>query len=270
MNPEVVDFKNECLSIADIIKDLPSQAYLTPTGFKNWTIENILCHLILGNQGAVLSLQDPEAFQARFKEMRAERAAGVPNAEVERARVGDAHGEALLKQWLQSVDEIVEAFGEIDLKQRVPWAKTMSARSSVSARLMENWAHAQAIYDMLGIDRPDTDRISSIVYLGVNTFGWTFENQGVAAPGPRPAVRLSTGSGTTWEFDAQEDSQDLIEGSALAFCQVVTQVRNIADTDLTVIGEVAQTWMQQAQCFAGPPHPVPAPGTRHKKLENIE
>jgi len=42
----------------------------------------------------------------------------------------------------------------------------------------------------------------------------------------------------------------------------VTQTRHVSDTDLRVTGETATQWMAQAQCFAGPPEPPPAPGTR--------
>ena len=53
-----------------------------------------------------------------------------------------------------------------------------------------------------------------------------------------------------------------IIGSAVEFCQVVTQTRNIADTGLKLVGETARNWMQNAQCFAGPPETPPAPGSR--------
>jgi len=44
----------------------------------------------------------------------------------------------------------------------------------------------------------------------------------------------------------------------------VTQVRNIADTKLRVVGEVAKRWMSIAQCFAGGAETPPAPGTRYR------
>jgi hypothetical protein len=56
-----------------------------------------------------------------------------------------------------------------------------------------------------------------------------------------------------------------VEGSASEFCQVVTQVRNVADTRLRVSGETARRWMAIAQCFAGGPETPPAPGTRFRK-----
>ena len=37
----------------------------------------------------------------------------------------------------------------------------MSARSSISARHMETWAHAQELYDTLGVDRINEDRIKT-------------------------------------------------------------------------------------------------------------
>ena len=50
-----------------------------------------------------------------------------------------------------------------------------------------------------------------------------------------------------------------ISGPALDFCLVVTQRRHIADTDLTVVGDLAVDWMSVAQAFAGPPGPGRAP-----------
>ena len=40
----------------------------------------------------------------------------------------------------------------------------MSARSSISARLMETWAHGQEVYDHLGVVRVDADRIKALPF----------------------------------------------------------------------------------------------------------
>jgi len=53
-----------------------------------------------------------------------------------------------------------------------------------------------------------------------------------------------------------------VEGRAVEFGQVVTQTRNVADTNLRVVGEPARRWMAIAQCFAGPPEDPPTPGAR--------
>jgi len=128
---------------------------------------------------------------------------------------------------------------------------------------METWAHGQEVFDALGADREEHDRIRNIVVLGVNTFGWTFKVRNESPPEPMPYVELVAPSGELWNYgDPQEDN--IIRGDAVDFARVVTQTRNIADTALTVIGDPAETWMSKAQCFAGAANPPPAKGSRFK------
>src|SRR5262249_37588991 len=94
-----------------------------------------------------------------------------------------------------------------------------------------------------------------------NTFAWSFANRDMAVPAKMPYVRLFAPSGALWEW-GQADQKNCVEGSAREFCQVVTQVRNVADTNLKAVGPTAVTWMSIAQCFAGPPEDPPRPGTR--------
>jgi uncharacterized protein (TIGR03084 family) len=126
---------------------------------------------------------------------------------------------------------------------------------------MESWAHGQDIYDLLRKPRTPTDRIKNIAVLGVKTYGWTFANRDLPAPGDAPYVRLTAPSGAIWDWGEANDGNK-VEGSALEFCQVVTQGRNIADVNLTVVGEPAQAWMAIAQCFAGQPNDPPESGHR--------
>ena len=142
----------------------------------------------------------------------------------------------------------------------------MSARSSTTARLRETWSHSQALYDVLGVDRVDGDRIRAIAHLGAITYGWTFANRGVEPPGPPPLIRLTAPSGAIWEWNAENPpAGETIAGPATDFCQVAAQTRNIADVNLSVAGKAATAWMSQAQCFAGPPNDPPAPGSRFKQ-----
>jgi uncharacterized protein (TIGR03084 family) len=159
---------------------------------------------------------------------------------------------------------LADAYAKADPKQRVKWAgPDMSALSSITARQMETWAHGQAVFDLLGIDRPESDRIRNIAHLGVGTFGWTFINRQQAVPEPAPHVVLTGPSGAVWTWNP-EQANNTVRGSAVEFAQVVTQVRHVADTQLQVTGAIAQQWMAWAQCFAGPPVDPPAPGSRHK------
>jgi uncharacterized protein (TIGR03084 family) len=127
---------------------------------------------------------------------------------------------------------------------------------------MECWAHGQAVFDLLGVERSESDRLRNIAIMGINTFAWSFVNRGLPIPELQPHVRLQTPAGGIWEWN-KADSQNSIEGSAVDFCRVVTQTRNVLDTSLQVRGEVAGQWMSFAQCFAGAPHEPPSPGSRY-------
>ena len=94
----------------------------------------------------------------------------------------------------------------------------------------------------------------------------TYATRGETPAGPMPYVRLTAPSGDIWEF-GEPSTEEFVAGAATEFCQVVTQVRNIADTQLDVVGPIATDWMSKAQCFAGGPETPPAPGTRFTKTK---
>ncbi len=255
------DFRDESEAIHALLSPLADADYAKPTLFKGWTIDEVLRHLHVWNIAADLALSDAEAFRAFLGQM----AAGIRGGRLpdfEKLYLEGLSGTKLRDAWIAQVREMTPRFANADPKMRVLWVgPDMSVISSITARLMESWAHAQAVYDALGADRVDADRIGNIVRLGVNTYGWTFKNRKEETPGPMPRLKLAAPSGAVWEYG---EGEDLIEGSASEFCQVVTQCRNIGDTSLKVSGPVATRWMAIAQCFAGPPQDPPPVGARHK------
>jgi len=262
MLQEAIYFRDECDALFALLDTIDEQDWNRQTQFKHWTINDVVAHLHFGNHAAGLSLKSSDMFRGFVQEITGARARGTTNLEFTHAWLDSAKNRVLLDRWHEFYGQLVDAFAGADPKQRVEWfGPSMSVRSSITARLMETWAHGQAIYDLRGKTRIDTDRIKNIAVIGINTFGWTFTNRGLAVPAKRPYVRLLAPSGVVWEWHEPE-CENVIEGSAIEFCQVVTQVRNIADTHLRVIGETANHWMSIAQCFAGPPENPPAPGSR--------
>jgi uncharacterized protein (TIGR03084 family) len=157
---------------------------------------------------------------------------------------------------------MADALGASDPKRRLPWfGPDMGVRMFTTARYMETWAHGQEVYDLLRVRRTHSDRIKNIAVIGMKTFGWTFVNRGLEVPTAKPYVRLVAPSGEIWEWNEPSESES-IRGDAVDFCRVVTQGRNIADTSLEVVGEIATRWMSIAQCFAGGPADPPKPGQR--------
>lgn len=261
MMQQATDFLDESRALHALLAPLPEAAFETRTGFKDWTLNNVIRHLHVWNHAADLSLGDAEGFRAFYASVGSDVAGGGLRGFESRWLEGLA-GQALIERWREFFEAMAVRFGAADPSARVPWAgPDMSVRSSITARLMETWAHGQEIYDRLGIERQNGDRIRNIVVLGVNTYGWTFNVRGEVPPEPAPHLVLTAPSGEVWRYNAPSDAEQ-ISGLAEEFCQVVTQVRNVADTALEVTGPNASRWMSCAQCFAGPPETPPAPGSR--------
>ncbi|MEM1397930.1 MAG: TIGR03084 family metal-binding protein [Pseudomonadota bacterium] len=261
---EAVFFLEETNALADLIRR-QQPSLQQHTLFKEWTIEQIIRHLHFWNVAARISLEDQQGVNRLLE-------AAIPRIMAEGVRPLEdeqyAHfsGAELLSAWEQDAHRTSSAFRTANPEERLPWVgPPMNARSSISARLMETWAHGQAIYDVCGLIREDTDRIYPIVELGIRTFGWTYAVRGEEKPKTKPFVRLIAPSGEVWTFnDSREDER--IEGSATSFCQIVTQTRSIKDVSLNVTGSVASDWMNKAQCFAGGPEIPPAPGVRRRSI----
>lgn len=258
------DFLDETRALSAIIAPLSDRDYLQQTAFKAWTIDMVLRHLHFWNKAALMSVMDEAAFSDLVTAMMGNIQSGRLTA-FENEYLQGLSGRALLNAWCDSAEETAAGFSTCDPSQRVKWVgPSMSARSSITARLMETWAHGQEVYDHLGLIRKNADRIRNIVVLGVNTYEWTFRNRREEPPGPMPFVELTAPSGDIWKYGT-ENAEERIQGLAEEFCQVVTQTRNIADTHLSVSGDIATAWMQQAQCFAGPAQEPPVPGLRQTR-----
>lgn len=259
---QAFDFRDESRALHALLKDQPESFFEQPTQFKGWAANDVLQHLAYWNLMADKQLSDESGLLAVLGVIR-KHPRGLRGHESDHFQVLAGH--RLLEHWRAGFEVVADRFSTADPRQRLKWSgPDMSARSSMTARLMETWAHGLALYDTLGVVREDHDRIENIVILGVNTYGWTFRNRGLEVPMPMPWVRLTAPSGQIWSYGQIQDApvSGRIEGSATAFCQVVTQTRHWSDVGLTIAGPNATAWMSKAQCFAGPPHDPPIAGSR--------
>lgn len=257
------DLRSEADELHAFLQMLDEADWSRSTLFMDWTPWDVVAHLHFFDQVSLLALTDEAAFVARRKQLIEAMGAGVTNREAARREFGELAPEALLTHWIETCHQMAEQLGSFEPKRRLPWfGPDMGVQMFTTARLMETWAHGQEIYDLKGATRTPTDRLQHIAVLGVKTFGWTFVNRGLEPPGSPPYVRLVAPSGAIWEWNEPSESER-VSGSALDFCQVVTQGRNVADTALEVTGPVASRWTSIAQCFAGGPIEPPKPGVRH-------
>lgn len=253
------DFLEESRALFELLDGRPDSEFDKVTLFKGWTVNDVMRHLHFWNWMAELQLADEARLDAELAAVGAE---GMRPRE--QGHIDGASGTALLNAWWDQAQKTADIFATADPKARLKWAgPSMSARSSITARLMETWAHGQEVFDVMGVERIDADRIKNIAVLGVNTYGWTYLVRKQEPLGPMPFVKLTAPSGDIWTF-GEDDGENRVEGRASEFCQVVTQTRNVKDTSLHVTGPVAEDWMSKAQCFAGGRNDPPPPGTRFR------
>jgi|TARA_B100001741_G_scaffold198735_1_gene163965 uncharacterized protein (TIGR03084 family) len=262
MLEQAIHFKEESDALYKLLINADKNSFKLKTQFKSWTINDVLYHLHVWNIAALLSLKNENEFKEFMQNFMEAVKSGNSAREYEKILSDNTEGLDLLNLWKETYEKISNEFAKSDPKKRVKWAgPDMSVRSSITARHMETWAHGQEIFDQLGFERIDTDRIKNIVVIGVNTFGWTYINRNLSIPEKMPKLSLLSPSNELWEWN-EDNEEDMISGSATEFSQVVTQVRNINDTSLKVSGKIANEWMSIAQCFAGPPENPPEKGTR--------
>ena len=154
---------------------------------------------------------------------------------------------------------MADASAELTDDTRIEWyGPSMGAKSFLTARLMESWAHGQDIAGAIGAERTPTDRLQHVAQLGYMTRAWSYRNRGLDPPQGEVRVELTAPSGELWTW-GPDDAVATVRGTALDFCLVTSQRRNVHDTDLVIEGAVALDWLEKAQLFAGPPSDPPAP-----------
>jgi uncharacterized protein (TIGR03084 family) len=252
----LADLTAETRVLEDLLEPLDAAAWQRPTPSPGWTIHDQVSHLAYFDETATLAATDPDRFRAEadvgalgpgFPDEIAARYRKLPEAE-------------LLSWFLGARTGYVAALRGLGPRDRLPWyGPDMSAASSVTARLMETWAHGQDIADALGAVREPTSRLRHVAHLGVRTFGFSFQLNGRPVPLTPVRVELAAPDAGTWTW-GPADAPDRVTGPALDFCLVVTQRRNLADTRLRVTGPAATEWMSLAQAFAGAPGPGREPG----------
>jgi uncharacterized protein (TIGR03084 family) len=263
------DLVAEQRALDAVVAPLPPEQWLLPTPSPRWSIADQIGHLTFFDRTAVMAIVDPDAF-ADHKHGAFQRYSDpLDGDELTLGEFRHLTPDVQLATWRDGRTALAEAAAGLADDARVDWyGPSMGAKSFLTARLMEVWAHGQDIVDTVvaatGVSgaqlRPDTDRLRHIAQLGVITRGWSYAVRGETPPDMPVRVTLTAPSGATWEWGAPDDaSVDSVTGPAGDFCRVVTQRRHVDDTELVVTGAAAQEWMRKAQAFAGAPSDGPQP-----------
>ena len=255
------DLLEEQESLDEIVAPLDDRDWDLPTPSPRWSVSDQIGHLRYFDRAAALAIRDPEAFSMEARKLT--EASLVSETSGDDFTLGEFRRLApveRLEAWRQGRAELAEAAGTLGERDRVKWyGPSMGAKSFVTARLMEAWAHGTDVCDTVGAQREPTHRLRHVAQLGYITRAWTYINRGEPAPEGDVRVEFSAPAGETWTWgDTGAAGDNTVAGPALDFCLVVTQRRHVADTGLHVAGEHAVDWMSKAQAYAGPPTDGPA------------
>lgn len=250
----VEDLAAEHAALDEVVVGLDPAQWSSPTPSPGWTVADQIGHLAYFDRTAVVAITDPASFEALRDELFAA-ALGDPAA-ADELTLGAARSMSpaeLLEHWRAGRTELLAAADGLGDDTRVVWyGPSMGARSFLTARLMETWAHGQDVVDTVGAHRPPTDRLVHVAQMGVITRGWSYLNRGEEPPADEVRVELTNPGGEQRSW-GPAGAADVVRGPLVDFCLVVTQRRRVGDTDLVVIGDAAEGWMARAQAFAGPP-----------------
>jgi uncharacterized protein (TIGR03084 family) len=258
----VDDLVAETAVLHAALDGLRPEQWSLATPAAGWSVGDHVSHLAYFDVTTLQSLLDPEQFRLDAAALRAD---GADFSDRIAAEYRSLPGEALLAWFRTARSALVDGYRTVDPGRRLPWyGPDMTPASSVTARLMETWAHGQDILDALGTNLVATVRLRHVADLGIRAMPYSYAINDLPLPTDPIMVELIAPDGAAWIWGSA-DAVNRIEGNAMDFCRVVTQRRHPHDAGLVVTGPVAQQWISIAQAFAGPAGPGRAraepPGT---------
>jgi uncharacterized protein (TIGR03084 family) len=252
----LADLDAETATLQGILSPLRDSDWQLATPAPGWHIGDQIAHLAYFDEMAVAAATRPDEFAAILA------AFADAGEDADTIAVRYRHlTPAELRDWFGAARAgLLTAFARLDPSARVRWfGPPMSVASSVTARLMETWAHGQDVADTIGICREPTARLRHVAHIGVAALPFSYAAHGLPVPEEPVRVELTAPSGEIWTWGSP-GARDRVTGPALDFCLLVTRRRHRADTAMVAAGRVADQWLSIAQSFAGPPGAGRLPG----------
>ena len=244
-------------ALDDIVANITDDQWQRSTPSPGWNVQDQIAHLTFFDHSGATAIHQPDRFQESLDEL----VASMQQGSIDEFTLGPLRRHSprdLLGAWRRGREHLNDAASTLSVETRVPWyGPSMGAKSFLTARLMETWAHGTDVVDALGATRAATDRLRHIAQLGFITRKWSYRVRGEEVPDGEVRLELAGPDGKLWTW-GPDDAADLIKGSAEDFCLVVTQRRHVDDTSLET-GELGRHWLVRAQAFAGGPSDGPKP-----------
>jgi len=246
-------------ALDEALTSLTAAEWATPTASPRWSVADQIGHLAFFDNTAALAIEDPDGFRAHKADLVGDLDDELSMDRKTLEEFRQMEPPQLVDSWRAKRERLARAAIELGEDDRVVWyGPSMGAKSFLTARLMECWAHGQDAVSAVGRSLEPTDRLAHIARLGFITRGWSYTNRKLEPPKAAVSVVLTAPSGDEWIF-GDASAEQSVQGSAEDFCLVVTQRRHVDNTNLVITGAAAREWMQIAQVFAGPPTTTSAP-----------
>jgi uncharacterized protein (TIGR03084 family) len=245
------DLRDEHLALDAVVAQIGEEQWQFATPSPGWSVADQIAHLTYFDEAAATAMLDPERFRVERDVLFADAIQdGIDESTLAPLRLLNAR--QLLDRWRAArrvLDSAAEGLAE---NARVEWfGPSMGAKSFLSARLMETWAHGTDVVDALDAFRPPTERLIHIAQLGYNTRRWSYQVRGEIIPDGEVRLELQSPAGVTWTW-GPDAADDTVSGLAEEFCLVVTQRRHVENTSLKACA-LGTDWLIRAQAFAGAP-----------------
>lgn len=247
MDDLIADLAAEVQAVAAVVTSLDDTSWSAPTPASGWDVTDQIVHLVMFDERCMWGIADQARFDADLQVLGTRGGMESIHAGLRGLPTSD-----LLRRWLDGAAALRAAASQADPRARCRWyGPSMSAKSMLTARLMETWAHGYDICDTVGAVLPATDRLRHIAHIAVNARPFAYATNKLQVPAAGVRVELTAPSGVTWTWG--DGAEDTVRGPALGFCLAATQRRHVDDCGLEITGEHAREWMSIVQAFAGPP-----------------
>lgn len=239
----------EQAEIDALLAGLTPEQWSAPTPAAGWDVRDQVSHLADTNEVAVDTMRGgPRALNEAVADFTSPEAFTLAGCERGRAQ----SPAEVLAWWRASSAAQLSAFRSMDPAARVPWGLGMTARTLVTARLMEHWAHALDVKTAVGAPVEVTPQLRSVAWLITKAVPYAFAMSQTALPDGRTLrVELDAPSATgatTWSI-GPDAATDLIAGDALEFCRLGVQRCTREDTSLRADGPFADATLDRLRAF---------------------
>ena len=243
----IEDLAAEVAALGAVVAGLDDEAWTERTPAPGWDVGDQIVHLVMFDERCAWGIADPARFEEDLAVLGSRGGMDAVHSALRAMPRTD-----LTQRWLDGAADLRETGRAADPKARCRWyGPSMSAKSMLTARLMETWAHGYDICDTVGAVLPATDRLRHVAHIAVNARPFAYATNKRQPPAADVRVELTAPSGAVWTWG--ESTTDMVRGGALGFCLAATQRRHVDDCGLEVTGDGAREWMSIVQAFAGPP-----------------